>query len=583
MWVLNGGPAANDCPIFSCGSAGLCQRANTVIRPRMRWQQSVRQGWANSAVLGSTRIYLVFWNWGSPVVDPYAEAATLINVFTYYGLTRYASVTDQYSGVLYGTSTSTSAHMPTPILADTWYDNGNPPPTTITNSDLYGEVKRAYDHWNLGSVDRSNAIVFLARPSSDTSMPSGTCAGHWEMPADPPNYVAMPYIDFAYNANRAKGDCYTVNNAAEEQAAVAIHELVEAVTDPYPNTAAGWSDNNGLENADKCQPGIARIQLAPSTVSPSVLAVPQHWSNASSSGAGACRFARSIRSDSFRRKSTTQTLVVRTDSSSTWTDWGGATLVANPAAASWAPARFDVFARDNSNGLKHAWSANSGVTRSWETFAAPSGYTLTLSPAAASWGNSRLDAFVLATHPGKALLRKSYDATGGWTSWTDMTPTDFTPNSSPVAVSWGPSRNDVFILDNGSSPHIRHLWSTDGSTYNSGDDWGAPSGVTLVGDPAVASWGVNRLDVLVLSSGGNLWHKWYDNGATGWDNWGHPSAGTLGGAPAITAMGEGRLRMESALASSGALYQLMYDDAVGTWTSADGSGSTVQGSAMTSW
>src|SRR5262249_12308836 len=51
-------------------------------------------------------------------------------------------------------------------------------------------------------------------------------------------------------------------------------------------------------------------------------------------------------------------------------------------------------------------------------------------------------------------------------------------------------------------------------------------GEVLVGDPAVASWGDSRLDVLVNTRSGKVAHWWWDHGWGGQNIWAGPSSST---------------------------------------------------------
>src|SRR5258708_7965708 len=65
----------------------------------------------------------------------------------------------------------------------------------------------------------------------------------------------------------------------------------------------------------------------------------------------------------------------------------GGTTFDNPAVASWAPGRLDVFVRGTDNQLWHKWFA--GTWSGWE----PLGGSLTSAPTVTAWGPGRLDVF----------------------------------------------------------------------------------------------------------------------------------------------------------------------------------------------
>jgi hypothetical protein len=101
-----------------------------------------------------------------------------------------------------------------------------------------------------------------------------------------------------------------------------------------------------------------------------------------------------------------------------------------------------------------------------------------------------------------------------------------------ASVSWAPKRIDLFMRD--TNGHLQHMWTNDGgASIYGGDDWGTgPSGWTIFGNPAAASWGPNHLDVFALAKSGSsyaLVHRMWNQNSdytvtfTGWENWGSPS------------------------------------------------------------
>ncbi|HEX7288151.1 MAG TPA: baseplate J/gp47 family protein [Candidatus Angelobacter sp.] len=151
---------------------------------------------------------------------------------------------------------------------------------------------------------------------------------------------------------------------------------------------------------------------------------------------------------------------------------------------------------------------------------------------------------------------------------------DFSPNDSaydalsgsctnnPAVVSWGHDRLDVFVV--GSVDHaLYHKW-WDGSQWGpSVSDYEYMGGI-IVGDPAVASWDHDRLDVFVVGLNGGLFHKAW-NGAqwlpsvTAYDFLGLPKAGvTIRGNPKVVSWDHDRLDI-FVVGSDGALYHKWWD------------------------
>jgi hypothetical protein len=117
----------------------------------------------------------------------------------------------------------------------------------------------------------------------------------------------------------------------------------------------------------------------------------------------------------------------------------------------------------------------------------------------------------------------------GWTGWWKPVGDDGVLAGAPVAVSWAPTRVDVFVpgLDG-----VYHRFYDQG--WNS--SWEAlgtpPVGLAPNTDLAVASWGPNRIDLFAVGADQKLYQKFTD-GRT-WSGWGVPP-GTEAGS--ITAVG----------------------------------------------
>jgi hypothetical protein len=90
-------------------------------------------------------------------------------------------------------------------------------------------------------------------------------------------------------------------------------------------------------------------------------------------------------------------------------------------------------------------------------------------------------------------------------------------SSTPVVVSWGPSRMDVFA---------RHAdFSLRRRTFEDGDwagDWQNLGG-SLASGPAAVTWGPDRIDVFAVGNlpgaapDGGLIHRWWDGDI--WNDW----------------------------------------------------------------
>jgi hypothetical protein len=102
----------------------------------------------------------------------------------------------------------------------------------------------------------------------------------------------------------------------------------------------------------------------------------------------------------------------------------------------------------------------------------------------------------------------------------------------PAVSSWGNNRLDVFVR--GTDNALWHKW-WDGSSWSSG--WENLGGI-LTSSPGAVSWGYNRIDVFVKGTDNALWHKWWDGASwSGWESLG----GVLTSAPTVSSWGDNRL------------------------------------------
>jgi hypothetical protein len=98
--------------------------------------------------------------------------------------------------------------------------------------------------------------------------------------------------------------------------------------------------------------------------------------------------------------------------------------------------------------------------------------------------------------------------------------------SSPAVASWGLNRLDCFYR--GQNNHMWHR-SWGGNGWTNEDDRGG----VLTSGPAVASWGPNRLDCFYRGQNNHMWHRWYDGGWSDEEDLG----GVLTSGPAVASRG----------------------------------------------
>jgi hypothetical protein len=205
--------------------------------------------------------------------------------------------------------------------------------------------------------------------------------------------------------------------------------------------------------------------------------------------------------------------------------WGrpldlGGSLRSQPAVVSWAPGRFDVFARGTDNRLKwRTWRA--GDWSDWRSL----GGTLTSAPTVASWGRGRLDVFVRGAD--NALFQRTY-AAGTWSTWRKR---GGTLTSSPAATSWGTGRIDVVARTTGADLVHR--------SYSTVAGWSAwrNLGGALASQPAIAAPVTGRLDVFFRAGTGQIRTRSFVRG-TGWSRPRAIGVMTFTSGPGATAVGD---------------------------------------------
>ena len=202
----------------------------------------------------------------------------------------------------------------------------------------------------------------------------------------------------------------------------------------------------------------------------------------------------------------------------TWTaaeSLGGA-LTSQPAVASWAAGRYDVFARGTDNAVWHKWFSG-GNWSGWQSL----GEVASSSPAAAAWGPGRLDLFVRGTN--NQLYTRHYATSTGWSGWTSL---GGVLTSGPAAASWGSGRLDVFVR--GTDNAVWHKWFSGGKWSG----WQSLGG-RVIGEPGAASTAAGKLDLFARGTGNALLARNYNVTGAGWSAW-TSLGGTLTSSPSAT-------------------------------------------------
>jgi hypothetical protein len=149
----------------------------------------------------------------------------------------------------------------------------------------------------------------------------------------------------------------------------------------------------------------------------------------------------------------------------------------------------------------------------------------------------------------------------------DVTPYDYLGGScagNPAVASWGHDRLDVFVIGSGDRA-LYHKWWDGNSWGPSVTDFEYMGGV-IVGDPAVVSWDHDRLDVFVIGTDGALYHKAWNGqqwqpSVVDYDRLGVPRAGVGVRGNAVTVSWDHDRLDIFVVGTDGALYHKWWDGA----------------------
>ena len=223
-----------------------------------------------------------------------------------------------------------------------------------------------------------------------------------------------------------------------------------------------------------------------------------------------------------------------------WNDRGGQG-VGRPVAVSRGLGRLDLFARFADGSIRYrvldpfaGWTQNDWQSLGGEGIGAP---------AVVAWGFGHLDVFMRGA---KGTVRhKAWNANPGtwWPGQTDWQDLGGSIVGSPVAVSWGVNRLDLFArFDDGS---VRNkVWEMPRATWWPSQTGWQDLGGAGIGAPAVVTWGPGHLAVFMRGAKGTVLHKaWNANPGTWWPgqtDW-HDLGGSIVGSPAAVSWAPGRL------------------------------------------
>lgn len=221
-----------------------------------------------------------------------------------------------------------------------------------------------------------------------------------------------------------------------------------------------------------------------------------------------------------------------------WEPLNGA-LAGPPTTVSTAVGQLDVFGISMDGGAcTNSWG--SGAWTGWSSLGSPSSVTFTGTLSAISWGGGLLAVFGQGSDGNIWFLAGT---SGDWTGfqWRCLHYSSSTSfESDPAAVSWGPSRMDVFCvgIDN-------QIWHNFFETGGPGSDFAGWKGLggQFISVPCVVSRGANLIDVLGIGTEGAVWHNaWANNKWSGFIyNLGSPNGVVFVSAPSAVATSSERL------------------------------------------
>ncbi len=254
----------------------------------------------------------------------------------------------------------------------------------------------------------------------------------------------------------------------------------------------------------------------------------------------------------------------------TWYDLGGTGTKGTPALVSWEPGHADIFVRWADNTIRNKAINIVNKTISTETFW-PSvtgwnnlGGAAIDSPVAVSWGKGRLDLFAVFSNG--ALHWCSWDtSTGKWSGWTSLGG-DCT--GTPAVCAWGPGHIDVIVRWKDGT--IRNKAFNDGAWWPGPTTWAKLGGTGKL-PPRVVAWSPGHLDLVAVMGDGKVANKVWENGnwwpsTTGWNVINQNETPAFTQNVSLVAPEPGQLEIYAIGAYDLNLYRCVWTKAKGQWS-----------------
>ena len=170
----------------------------------------------------------------------------------------------------------------------------------------------------------------------------------------------------------------------------------------------------------------------------------------------------------------------------------------------------------------------------------------------------------------------TFQANPGSGAWSDFETLGggIRSNTDPAVIANSDGRLEVFVVS--TDNQLWHRWQTSpgSSTWSA---WSSLGG-TIADSPAVTINSDGRLEVFVVATDNQLWHRWQTApGSSTWSAWSY-LGGTIAGSPAVTINSDGRLEVFVVATDNLLWHRWQTSPGSSTWSAWSSLGGTIAGS-----
>jgi len=241
----------------------------------------------------------------------------------------------------------------------------------------------------------------------------------------------------------------------------------------------------------------------------------------------------------------------QTSPGSTWSTWGSlnkppnTSYISSAAVGQNADGRLEVFTVGADGALWHIWqTAPNGTWSTWDSLGKPSNVDLSF-PAVGKNADERIEVFTVGTDGALWHIWQTA-ADGPWyhTWFSSGKPSASTVSEIiPVVSQDADGRLEIFTLAGGI---LWHIWQTaPNGTWSAWNTLNQPSYVQFTTRPTVGKNKDGRLEPLIISYDGALWHLWQTSPGGPWSAWDSlgapPNVGFY--TPVVSENADGRLEV----------------------------------------